>query len=336
MRLWRTRRSEVLIETAPPPPYSSQVDFVAHALNNPANGWYEPLYGRRSVGTVDRCLQLTAQQIAEMPLRYKHSESTQGFRPKWVTDPDPAWYPNGIYDAVFAAVWSIYSQGDAFLYVTSRYESGYPQTWTLLDAVTMKVTQDGGSRAYESNRVTLDPRDVLQVSRNPNGGLKGTSALEAYWSNVASAYAAESYAADVYYSSGVNRMALKFNGQRLSQEQAAAAAGRLGGGGLAADGRPGDPAAAGRPARGDLAVAKGHDAARVARVGRDADRGRLRRPGDAAEHCALRWACVPSSRSAVRALVALGADVAGEEHPGGTLALAAAWQLGRVRPLPCA
>jgi HK97 family phage portal protein len=218
MRLWRRR--ELALTTEPGPPYSSSVDFVAHALNNPANGWVEPLSGAgRSVGTVDRCLQLTAQQIASMPLRYRHAAAAVGFQPAWVTDPDPAWYPNGVVDAVFAAVWSMYAWGDAFLWVTSRYQDGYPRTWTILDAVTMKVEYSGGQRRYESNRYPLDSRDVLQISRNPNGALKGTSALAAYWSNVSSAYQAEAYAADVYASSGVNRMALRTK-QRFSQEQA--------------------------------------------------------------------------------------------------------------------
>jgi HK97 family phage portal protein len=103
--------------------------------------------------------------------------------------------------------------------VTSRYESGYPRTWTVLDAQTMKVFDAGGSRGYRSNNYPLDPRDVIQVQRNPTGALRGTPALEAYWSNVQSAYAAESFAADVYASSGVNRMALRTK-QRFSQEQA--------------------------------------------------------------------------------------------------------------------
>jgi HK97 family phage portal protein len=218
MRLWRSRRSAM---TEPGPPYSRQVDFVSHALNNSANGWIEPLFGmRREVGTVDRCLQLNAQQIAKLDLRYKHSTSTQGFQPKWVTDPDPAWYPNGIKQVMHAIVRSIYAQGDAFLYVTSRYETGYPQTWTMLDAVTMKVDANGGSRTYESNHAPLNPRDVIQITRNPNGALRGTSALEAYWSNVSSAYAAESYAADVYYSTGVNRVALR-SARRIDAAQAA-------------------------------------------------------------------------------------------------------------------
>ncbi|HEU0194652.1 MAG TPA: phage portal protein, partial [Gaiellales bacterium] len=170
--------------------------------------------------TVNRCLQLNAQQIATMTLRYRHSHATQGFQPAWVSDPDPAWYPNGITDAVFAAVWSIYAQGDAFLWVTSRYENGYPRTWTVLDAQTMHVEDVGGGRDYRSNGVWLDPDDVIQIQRNPNGGLRGTSAIEAYWPNVQSAYQAEMYAADVYRSTGVNRVALK-SARRLDAGQAA-------------------------------------------------------------------------------------------------------------------
>ena len=96
-------------------------------------GAFEPVLvrvrsARPVVGTVDRCLQLNAQQIATMPLRYRHAETAQPFEPAWVHDPDPAWYPNGIRDAVFSLVWSVYAAGEAFLWVTSRYETGYPRT----------------------------------------------------------------------------------------------------------------------------------------------------------------------------------------------------------------
>ena len=224
MRLWRRREPQDIVATdATAPTYTSFGDFQTHALTNPSNGWYERLYGgsTNSVGTVDRCLQLTAQQIAAMPLRYRHSETTSGYEPQWISDPDPAWYPNGIYDAVFAAVWSIYAHGDAFLYVTSRYEFGYPRTWTLLDPATMNVKQGFGERVYVSKNTLLDPNDILHVMRDPIGGLRGRSSLSAYWSNVESAYAAESYAANVYESTGVNRVALKSK-HKLNPENALA------------------------------------------------------------------------------------------------------------------
>jgi HK97 family phage portal protein len=172
------------------------------------------------IGTVDRCLQLSSQQIATMPLRYRHRASAAEFQPRWVTDPDPAWYPNGISDAIFAAVYSIYARGDAFLWVTSRYENGYPATWTVLDPVSMEVEDGGGYRVYTSNGFPLDSNDVVQVSRNPHGQLRGSSAIAAYASSVSSAFMAEQYAADVYASTGATRVALRSTTRRLSQEQA--------------------------------------------------------------------------------------------------------------------
>jgi HK97 family phage portal protein len=172
------------------------------------------------IGTVDRCLQLTSQQIAAMQLRYKCAASASPFQPRWVTDPDPAWYPNGIHDVMFSAVWSIYARGEALLWCTSRYETGYPATFTVLDPRAVDVELAGGQRRYESNGVPLNAEDVIQVQRNPNGALRGTGALEAYGASVASAAMAEAYAADVYRSTGATRVALRFTQRRPSQDQA--------------------------------------------------------------------------------------------------------------------
>jgi HK97 family phage portal protein len=174
------------------------------------------------IGTVDRCLQLNSQQIATMPLRYKHAESAHAFQPRWVTDPDPAWYPNGIHDAVFSAIWSIYARGEAIFWCTSRYETGYPATFTVVDprAVEVDVAPGGGERTFHAGGVELNPDDVVQVQRNPNGALRGTGALEAYAASIASAFMAERYAADVYRSTGATRVALRSTQRRLSEEQA--------------------------------------------------------------------------------------------------------------------
>jgi hypothetical protein len=129
-----------------------------------------------AVGSATRCMQLVCQQISTMPLRFRGS-----FEPVWVANPDPVWFPNGIGDALFAAVWSLYGWGDAFLYVTDRYEaSGYPRLWTVLDPAQVTVEDDpAGGRAYRAGNVALDPFDVIQVPRCPNGALRSTSALAA-------------------------------------------------------------------------------------------------------------------------------------------------------------
>jgi len=173
--------------------------------------------GAGSVGTANRCLQLVSQQISTMPLRFRGQ-----YEPAWVSNPDPVWFPNGIGDAIFAAVWSIYGWGDAFLYVTDRYESnGYPRLWTVLDPAQVTVDHDPqGGRRYRAGDVYLDAYDVLQVSRCPNGELRSTSALDAYASNLAAAAAAETFAADVFYAGGIPWGALKPS-RRLDSTQAA-------------------------------------------------------------------------------------------------------------------
>jgi hypothetical protein len=128
-----------------------------------------------NVWCANRCLQLCAQQIAKYPLRFTGSRE-----PAWLTSPDPVWYPNGIGDAVFSATSSMYAWGDAFLYVTSRYSDGLPSGWTVVDPAAVHVRARKGLRVYEVHGSELDPGDVVQITRNPTGALRGTSALSPY------------------------------------------------------------------------------------------------------------------------------------------------------------
>lgn len=122
-----------------------------------------------------RCIQLNAQQISRMPLRFFGTSE-----PAWVANPDPVWFPNGIGDAVFAAIDSMYRWGDAFLYITSRYQNGYPSAWTVLRAESITVGVENGRKTYRYGQIMLNPANVVQVSRDPRGDLEGTSAIAAY------------------------------------------------------------------------------------------------------------------------------------------------------------
>ena len=62
------------------------------------------------VWVANRCLQMNANAVSTMPLRFHGSRE-----PAWVASPDPNWYPAGIGDAVFAITWSLYGWGDAFV-----------------------------------------------------------------------------------------------------------------------------------------------------------------------------------------------------------------------------
>lgn len=173
-------------------------------------------YGER-VGAATRCLQLNSQQIATMPLRHRGPADD----PAWLNNPDPG-YTNGLSEAMFAAVWSIYARGDAFLWCTSRYADGFPLTWTVLDPVTMNVTTnpDTGARDFRSNGYLLDPGDVLQIPRSPRAQqLQGTGALEGYWNAVVSLAAANTYAADIFGGAGFPRAVLK-SSRRINEKQA--------------------------------------------------------------------------------------------------------------------
>jgi hypothetical protein len=66
-----------------------------------------------------------------------------------------------------------------------------PSAWTVLDPSTMNVQLEAGRRTYRSAEVPLDASDVIQISRDPRGNLRGTSALASYaslaWGMIAAA-----------------------------------------------------------------------------------------------------------------------------------------------------
>lgn len=151
-------------------------DLMQDFLNSIEGVGFSPQMIER-VWAAERCIQLNSQQIAMMPLRFFGSS---GSEPAWVSSPDPVWYPNGIQDALFAAVRSLYGWGDAFIYVTARYANGFPSSWTVLDPSQVGVYFVNGRRSYRLAETPIDSSDVVQVSRNPGRGVRGTSALQAY------------------------------------------------------------------------------------------------------------------------------------------------------------
>lgn len=169
------------------------------------------------VWVANRCMQLNCQQIASMPLRFFGTTT-----PAWVSNPDPVWYPNGIGDAIFAATWSMYGWGDAFLYVTSTYTNGFPSGWTVLNPATISVEQNtDGTRRYRSGNTPLDASRVVQVTRDPRGGLRGTSALSSYAAHLWAAEAAGELGRVMVSEGSVPHAILKLQkGHKLTKEQA--------------------------------------------------------------------------------------------------------------------
>lgn len=168
------------------------------------------------VWVANRCIQLNSQQVASMPLRHHGS-----FEPAWVSNPDPVWYPNGIGDAIFAAIASMYGWGDAFIYVTSYYANGLPQTWTVIDPATMNVEVKRGQRTYKSGKTELNPDDMVQVTRDPRGGVRGTSALKSYAAQAYGLMAASDLGRVMMAEGAVPNAVLKSQ-RKLTAEQAEA------------------------------------------------------------------------------------------------------------------
>jgi HK97 family phage portal protein len=165
------------------------------------------------VWVANRCIHLNAQQVARMPLRFFGRTE-----PAWVSNPDPVWYANGIGDAVYSAIDSMYRWGDAFLYVTSRYADGYPSAWTLLEPQSVNIEVRRGKRVYRYKETELNEQ-VVQVSRDPRG-IKGTSAIRSYASQAFGLLAASDLGR-IMMQSDIPQYALKSN-RKLTAEQATA------------------------------------------------------------------------------------------------------------------
>ena len=190
-----------------------------------------PWYGTPSlserVWVANRCIQLNAQQIASMPLTFNPGsplDDAGAIRntrpPAWISNPDPHWYPNGISDAVFAIVRSLYGYGFACLYVTEFYADGFPQFWTVLDSSKISITDEDGERRYRFGEVDLDPERIIQIDRNPSAAAHGTSALRAYGQQANAALAAGAQSLSVS-SGGMPSFYLKAN-KKIDDAQAEA------------------------------------------------------------------------------------------------------------------
>ncbi len=143
------------------------------------NQWWTPGDGRLAerVWVCNRCMQLNAQQIAGMPMKFVGTTT-----PEWVSSPDQNWYPNGITDVMFSIVWQMYAWGFAVLYVTNYYADGYPRNFTVLDSCYLTITRnrETGEREFKIGDVELDPDRCIQIDRDPHGQAHGSSALASY------------------------------------------------------------------------------------------------------------------------------------------------------------
>jgi hypothetical protein len=168
------------------------------------------------VWVANRCIKLNAQQLSSMPIVYHGTEPV----PRWVSNPDPHWYPNGIGDAIHSIVEQFYGWGFSCQYVTDFYSDGFPRTWTVLDSARMSIKVVDGSREYTFGDTILDPRRVIQIDRNPGARVQGTPAIRSY-AQVAWGLLAAGNQSTSVNTGGVPSSVLKST-RKLTKEQAEA------------------------------------------------------------------------------------------------------------------
>ena len=170
------------------------------------------------VWVANRCQQLNAQQIASMPIVF-HGPPAEDTEPAWVSAHRiRTGIRTGSVTRSMRSSTSCTGGGSRCQYVTDRYASGFPRTWTVLPSSAVSIRLEDGRRAYKLGEEELNPARVVQIDRNPGTGLKGTSALSAYAQQAWGMLAAGNQSLAVS-DGGIPQAVLKPQ-QRVTKEQA--------------------------------------------------------------------------------------------------------------------
>lgn len=181
---FRRARDEILHREEPEPLEGTRMDL----FNSIIPAWQADTYGTQWYGDqrlVEKtwvaaiCQDLNASQISAMPLEWHGPPGTD--EPAWVSSPDPAQFPNGIGDAMYAICDQIDGWGYSLQYVTDYYADGYPRRFTVIPSSSCTPRfNEAGRREYKLGDRLLDPARVVQIDRNPTTAAHGTSAIRAY------------------------------------------------------------------------------------------------------------------------------------------------------------
>ena len=181
---FRAARAMLLKREEPQPLEGTRMDL----FNSIIPAWQADTYGQQWFGdqrlaekvwVTATCQDLNASQISAMRLEWHGPPGTD--EPAWVSSPDPAQFPNGIGDALYAICDQIDGWGYSLQYVTDFYADGYPRRFTIIPSSACTPRFDeSGRREYKLGERLLDPFRVVQIDRNPTTAAHGTSAIRAY------------------------------------------------------------------------------------------------------------------------------------------------------------
>ena len=168
------------------------------------------------VSTVFGCIDLNSSILSTMP-PYRLSGHSVVTPLPWMINPQPEVY-TGWTEAMKQLIISYYN-GEAFLWVTSRYSDGTVRQWVVLNPAWVEVEMHGQMRSYEMGGLDIT-EDVLHIRYTSWPGYpRGIGPLEALATNLFGVAAMERYQADLATRGGIPWGVLTAPGN-LSQKQA--------------------------------------------------------------------------------------------------------------------
>lgn len=142
------------------------------------DGW-QPLFDNPRVeeltDTAWMCMDLNASIIASMPpYLVNAAPSTPS---DWLTNPDPDIYASW-EEFAKTLIWD-YGTGEAFVYVTARYHTGWPARFHVIEPWLINVEIVDGLREYSIGGRPLDRSDVIHLRyKSTRTNARGIGPLE--------------------------------------------------------------------------------------------------------------------------------------------------------------
>ena len=154
----------VLIEDGPPASPPNRV--LAQPWSGWPGEWWPPYWNASSNAlawnlsdTAWMCLDLNASILSTMP------PYLVGAAPSldagWMVNPNPDTYAS--WEEFAKTLFWDYQMGEAFVYCTARYASGWPARFHVVPPWVVQVELDAGIRTYEIGSNSIDPADILHV-----------------------------------------------------------------------------------------------------------------------------------------------------------------------------
>jgi Phage portal protein len=166
----------IIVEDTPPPPPAWMSTPPVQPWAGWPTTWATPAWGNTHLDTLTdiawACLDLNSSVMAAMPPYLVGAAPS--LDASWMTNPDPDRY--GCWeDFARQLFWDFQGCGEAIVYATARYGTGWPARFHLIPPALVDVELDeAGIRRYSLGGETLDRADVCHIryqatTQDPHG-----------------------------------------------------------------------------------------------------------------------------------------------------------------------